>query len=267
MTASLFENLTQAEYHLLPGIRKSVLWEGHKSMAHLLQATFTHREATDQMNLGSAVHCLALESHKFKDGFQCLPKVDRRTTAGKDAWAAAQASGKILLTPEQEEAATAMALELHSLDVFADLVASDGALVESSITWVDGSTAIACKVRPDLLVREGRPVILDVKTTRDARKRQFQSSVYEFGYHVQAAMYCEGVQALTGQDPVFLFACVENTPPYNAAMYYLSDRAMVAGLRIYRRLLNEYADCVESGEFPGYSSEIESLDLPAWAEL
>ena len=39
------------------------------------------------------------------------------------------------------------------------------------------------------------------------------------------------------------------------------------GRAVYRRDLATYAECLRSGEWPGYPEEIRELELPAWARV
>ena len=45
----------------------------------------------------------------------------------------------------------------------------------------------------------------------------------------------------------------------------MSERLAAARIE-YRRLLNEYAECMRTGEWPGYRTDIQLLQLPRWAQ-
>jgi hypothetical protein len=65
----------------------------------------------------------------------------------------------------------------------------------------------------------------------------------------------------------FLLIAVEKDPPYGVAVYQLDEELVEAGRRAYMADLALYASCVERGEWPAYSSEVEVLDAPAWMTM
>jgi hypothetical protein len=216
------------------------------------------------MDLGSATHTLLMEPHKFQDEFVVIPNCDGRTKEGKSIKASFQDQvdeGKIAVSEDQVAAATAMAAKLAELPIVADLLDVSGGLIEASLQWVDAATGVPCKGRLDYLVADlDPPVILDVKTCRDCRRSPFRYAVKEYGYNVQAAMYSDAVELLTGRKPVFVFACVDNTPPHCAKSYFLGDAQLQAGRDRYRELLATYKVCEETGVWPGYDTDLEELD-------
>ena len=58
---------------------------------------------------------------------------------------------------------------------------------------------------------------------------------------------------------------VEKDPPHLTAVYTLDDIAAHAGRRDYRAALDTFVRCTETGEWPGYSTDIETLPSPRWA--
>jgi hypothetical protein len=96
----------------------------------------------------------------------------------------------------------------------------------------------------------------------------FNGSIWNFGYHLQAAHYSDGFAAASGL-PVLgmVFVCVEADYPHAAAAYVLDDEAMQAARAEIRRLMSIYAECKRSGQWPGYPSAIASISLPKWAQV
>jgi len=235
-----------------------------------LALAMTHKfEATPEMDTGSAVHTLVLEPDKFGDEFAVAMKVDGRTAEGKayKEKFAAECNGRTVLNSEQMKTAMAMADRLRSCEMLTKMLAKDGGLVEAAVQWTDEETGVLCKGRMDwCLPTFTPPIIIDLKTTSSAHPRKFAKSIGDFGYHVQAAMYSDAIEQITGQAPVFLFYCVESCPPFKVRSFYLSDRALYLGRIKYRDLLSQYQRCVDTGEWPGYPEEPEEIDLPAWAD-
>lgn len=219
---------------------------------------------TPSMRNGTLVHTLVLEPQQFDARYVVRPDgLDGRTKEGK-AWAADNL-GREHLEPKDLAAAVAQAGALRELPDVAALL-TDG-VAESSAFWIDQATGELCKCRPDWTSPVGDGVVLlDVKTTSDASPDGFGRQVWNMRYHLQAAWYSDGYTLATGR-PVhgFVFAVVENTWPHCAAAYMLDDAAMEKARTENRRLLDLYAQCKASGQWPGYPSEIQPLTLPAWA--
>lgn len=255
-------------YHAHPAIGSTGLKTLARSPAHFygqhIDPKRPKREATPAMKAGTLLHCVLLEPSEVDARYVVRPDgLDARTKAGKE-WMES-ASGREIVTSE----ALALAkLQAASLRAFPDVGAllSDGE-AEVSVFWIDPETGAHCKCRPDFVAQAGRGVILvDAKTTQDASPQNFPRSVWNFGYHLQAAHYSEGYERATGV-PVLgmVFAAVEADYPHAAAAYMLSDEAFERGRIERRRLLSLYADCLARDQWPAYSSAIEPINLPAWA--
>lgn len=138
---------------------------------------------------------------------------------------------------------------------------SDGK-AEQSIFWTDAETGVKCKGRLDWLTPVNN-TILDLKSTMDASLEGFQRSITKYRYYVQAAMYLDGLQAITGlHQEYFIFAAWEKRSPYASALYYATPEMLQAGRDEYKRLLKIYAKCLESDNWPGYSQDILPIGMP-----
>jgi len=137
------------------------------------------------------------------------------------------------------------------------------AQVEHTVFWTDKETGIECKARFDVL----GPLLVDLKTTRDASPKGFQRAIATYGYHIQAAHYMAGAIA-NGMEPQgFLFACVETSAPYLPAGYLMGNPTLEQGERERREALTTYAQCLRDDRWPGYNDDrIEVIDLPTWAQ-
>lgn len=65
---------------------------------------------------------------------------------------------------------------------------------------------------------------------------------------------------------LFLFIAFEKEDPFGVKVYEMSEDDLEYGRRLYRPALNGYAECLKTGEFPGYDDSIEVLTRPAWAK-
>lgn len=134
---------------------------------------------------------------------------------------------------------------------------------EQSVYWIDPETGVLCRCRPDWWRDDD--LLVDLKTTEDASPEGFAKSIANWRYDVQDAYYQDGVKLATGRTPRgFVFIAVEKKPPYAVAVYRLDDESRDLGRAQYRADLNRYAECMTSGNWPGYSGRIEPISVPAW---
>ena len=131
---------------------------------------------------------------------------------------------------------------------------------EVSIVWCDEDTGILCKGRLDKWCR-GTGHFVDLKSCRNAG--QFPKSIVDYGYHVQAAFYQDGLATLTGERFTPILSAVEPHPPYACRTAPLGGDAIEAGRRQYKRSLQQIAKANESGVWPGYDDP-ECWSLPEW---
>ena len=112
-----------------------------------------------------------------------------------------------------------------------------------------------------------KKIVVDLKTTTDARPGAFSQSVARLGYHVQAAHYLDGVNAVRGDGAAeqFVFLAVEKDPPYGVLVGALDAEDIERGRDACRRGINRVAWCLENDKWPGYSSRVHRLSLPRWA--
>lgn len=231
--------------------------------ARYVTMTMPHPPATEAMALGHVVHCLSLEPMAYAERFIVMPKMDRRTNAGKAAYEEFQslANGKEVITKDDAETAKACTKALLSHDQLGPLF-SRKAIVEKRINFACNDVAMRCK--PDWVAPEMK-LIIDVKTTSDASPAGFSKSIASFGYARQAALYRDAVAFEYGVDCRFLFAVVCTNPPYEVACYELTDEALSAGMEEAVGLIDEYkARCESNNWLPAWSSGVVPIGLPRW---
>jgi len=139
---------------------------------------------------------------------------------------------------------------------------------ETSIFWTDPDTGVSCRGRIDWMQPDTEYVdyrtIVDIKSTQNASPESFQRDVFKYGYHIQAAMYWDGMTALGYYPQSFVFSAWEKKPPFATALYYMTEELLEAGRKEYKKLLKIYAECLKTDTWPGYSNSIEPLLLPDW---
>lgn len=264
-----FPGLEARQYHQdLPHYGRSQIVTALRSPAHLKASLDRPTKVTPAMNLGTAIHTAVLEPELFDEEIAFMPEgMDRRTKAGKEAYATfmEEHAGMAILPHADKQLVEDVAAAVTAAPA-SKLFLGAEAQRENSYLWVDGQTGLPLKCRPDLFIPE-RKMLVDLKTTTDARPEAFSQSIAKFGYHIQAAHYLNGVNAVLGPDTVrhFVFLAVEKEPPYGVLIGALDAEDVERGMEACRRGINRIAWCLENDKWPGYSSKVHRLSLPNWA--
>ena len=257
-----------SEYHAIKALSNSSLSVLKRSPTEFYKRFVTEDpkermtvEESGAMLLGSAVHMLALEPERFDAQYVVLDGPINPTTKkpyGRDTKAferwmldqlgASNANGignrKILIREEfAESLAIAKAFQAHP--VIAAIMASRAEKFFESEYGLqyEGS----CNFRVDLkckidFVCPSERLIIDLKTTSDPSPYAWSWSAEDFGYHRQAAIYTDAMQAKYGEPFRFLFGVVRSKEPYEAAVYELDAESINRGRSEYEALIEEYVD-------------------------
>jgi len=263
--------MDNADYHRHPAVSKSHLDQVAKSPLHYwsryLDPDRVQFEPTPAMQVGTAVHTHVLELDQWDARYVVMPEgIDRRTKAGKAEWEAftASAADRTVISAADFELVQRMGRAVYGHPAAALLLQQLSGQAETTHMWTDADTGLECKCRPDWLTDDGS-LIIDLKTTEDASPRGFQRSVGNWRYHVQAAWYLHGLEQATGTRPEqFIFVCVEKRAPYAVAVYAADAEMIAIGDAAAKRDLEVLATCKAANAWPGYSDQIETINLPPW---
>jgi hypothetical protein len=257
----IYTDIPEDVYHASEGVSNSLLSKMHRSPAHALVAmTEPDSGDTKARVFGRLYHQAALEPAKLKSWAIKPADMSFATKEGK-AWREANA-GREIVPHEDYEAIQRMVDKLHSHKQ-ASLLLRLKSRKEVSVYAKDDETGLTLRSRFDLMPEE--PVLFDLKSIQDARPHSWMRDCAKFRYHVQAAFYVDMKSrvGLASQD--FVFIAQEKDAPFNVMTYQVSGLTMTKGRSEYRRLLNQFAECKKTGEWPGYSDKMEPFDIPLWA--
>jgi hypothetical protein len=269
MKTGIYSGITNDDYHGGVGVSKSGLDVLARSPLHYwskyIDPNRERKEPTPAMKLGTAIHTAVLEPDEFSKRHMVAPVVDRRSKDGKATWeqfvADAEAAGADLISADDFATCQAISRQVREHPTARKVFANG--TPELSAYWTDKETGLLCKCRPDWL---GLPLIVDLKSTEDASAEGFAKSAWNFRYWVQAAWYVDGIEQATGQRPdAFVFGAFEKSAPYACAFYFADEAMLDMGRREYRRLLRILADCTAADRWPGYTTDVMPLGVPAWA--
>lgn len=257
--------ISNEAYHQGPGMSRSALLEFKRSPYHYWykykNPDYVAEAATSAQIFGNALHTFILELQKFATQFYILPKFDKRTKAGAEQWKQLQEEmgNRSLLTEAQYEELCAMKASFEKNTLAVQLIKN--AKIEQSIYWNDPDTDILCKCRPDIL---HNGLVVDLKTAQDGSVWSFSKAIFDYGYHIQAAMIRAALQAIKGIDmQCFWFLVIEKSAPYVVSTYKLDKAALEKGQEAFSDLLQHYKQCLAADEWPAYP--VQEISLPHYA--
>ena len=259
--------MTEFEYRNYPAINRSLLMHIKDSPEKFQYFKDNPPPPTPALIFGQALHKLVLEIETFPDEFAIAPKVDLRTKAGKEQMKYFKESmrGKTIITADDYAVISEMAKAIDKNVLCKALLSGEK---EVPYFWTDELTGEQCKCRADCITKiEDTTYIVDLKTCDNAETSKFRNKAIDLGYHVQVAMYMDGVKANIGGDCAFVFIAIEKKPPYSINILLADDYLIQYGYDEYRHLLGMYHECKQDNNWYGYLgkfNEINSLGIPPW---
>lgn len=139
----------------------------------------------------------------------------------------------------------------------------------SEVTAIGAVEGVMCRARFDNLPEKGG-VIYDLKTCEDASADAVIRAVERYGYDVQAAHYTATLEAATGQRRRMRFIFVEKAAPYEVAVVELHDDPgadsdwMIAARSKAAEARRLWAECLLTGEWPGYPLAVQIIGARGW---
>ena len=271
------------DYFALDAVSNSDLKQLARSPAHYkaYKAEPESKETPAKLT-GRALHTSILEPQEFFNRYAVLPPTapNKPTESQLNAKNPAQASieaieywnefiaragEKAIITTEQADKYLMIGDTIRSHPELSKFL--NGGMAERVVIAKDPITGVLCRCKTDYAVKvNGLRVIIDVKSTEDARARPFSSNAFNYGYFTQAPYYADIWEWAGYPIDLWLFAAFEKEAPYAVKLYEVLPEDMERGRVTYRKALNTYADCLAKDEWPAYRTDIEPLTFPAWAK-
>lgn len=257
-------------YRAMPGLNKS-------SIEKLLDCPLAYKlgleqkdEPTPAMAFGTLVHSMILEPETVPKLYHVM-QASATTKAGKAEKAQALAEGKTIVSASDYERAKAMQTRVQAHPAASWLLGM-AKTTEVSMFWElateDGRTR-QCKARADAIahIPGAGEILIDLKThSGTVSPQELERTVARFGYHRQAAWYCDGYERIVGRPPLgFYFIFISTTAPYLVTAGKMGDEAQAIGWGDCLKAERILHECEESGKWPGYADQLIEIDLPAWA--
>lgn len=251
----------------------SSLKEFAKSPEHFIHYRESPRKDTAAFIFGDLLDTLLLTPEQYdkkfifgleKDG----EKLDKRSAANKEAWAAFYKAneGKRVISKEEHAEAKTMVKKINKNKHIAEKLKREGE-AQKTIRWTDHETGLPCIAKLDKVTDNA---ILELKSTQDANPDNFPRDCFKFKYHIQTGMYMRAVREkrLYGRD--YHIIAIEKSEPYGVALYKPTANFLKAADQEVSRLLQAFKYCMDenlwnqSYEF-GHPFGSIQLDLPYYA--
>ena len=211
MSAKLLKDISDDEYNEIDAIRATMLKNSNKHSMMTAYRMSLNSPDSPALTFGRMFHCLSLIPDRFEQEFFVLPKLDLRKPDHKmmKADIIRQNRGKQEVSKKDHEAAVFMANRLRESDNVDIQDMFKDSIKECAILWDGKLAGITCKVKIDMLCDDkDTGFIADIKTASAVEPAIFQKDAMKYGYHIQAALYQEGVYELTGLRLPFFFIVI-----------------------------------------------------------
>lgn len=270
----VFDDMPEAAYHAPWTVPQeyggSLSHSGAKTLygktpAHFQWEREHGRPNRNAFDIGHAVHARVLGI-----GAQVvrIPFETYNTKEARELRDAAYAEGNIPLKIGEIDEVGDMAEAVLAHPKARVLFDKGATIREQSLFWQDPETGMYLRCRPDsrITLGNGQVVCVDLKSANNADPDDFGRTAASLGYVQQDPFYRAGLQAhgLGDETTGFLFVLVEKEPPFLVSIVELDDEAVQVGVDRNRRAIDLFAQCTQTGEWPGYSPKIQPVSLDYW---
>lgn len=257
--------ITDDAYSNHPGLSQSGAKELLRSPAHFKAYLERDRsEQTPAQRLGTLIHLASLQPQVFDATIVVAPECDKRTKEGKEIWAAFQSSlkeGQEAISLKDGELVTAVSIAARAgLDKLMKDYDGESMITEVPMVGRVNGTDIKGKLDAIIKTKDGRTIVVDIKTTTDAGP-PFVRDIAIYSYFLQSAWYTTLAHA-----DAFVFLAVEKDYPNEWACYTLDAEAQQKGLVLMNNAIDLFKSCNTFKQFPGYPKEVQTVSLPKWVQ-
>lgn len=223
------------------------------------------RKRSDALDFGKAVHMLLLGEKGFCEKYVLKAHEAYRSNEAK-AWRDHQeAGGKTIISQGQIDQIRTMRDSLAGHQLIQQGVLN-GRVEMSLFTKLD--SGIWLKSRPDVIPMDSG-FYADLKTCVSIEYDDLERTIWNYGYHIQAAVVRMCAMALGLPFEEFVLVFVEKTPPHVVRPIVLKSSALDFGQTQALLGLKVLAECLKRNEWPGpqgFGIESEYGSIPGWAE-
>lgn len=218
------------------------------------------------MQQGELVDHLITRPETFDDNYVVAPKLNKRTKAGKEEWAAfeeqAKAKGACVIDEEMLRNANRIVNTISQDPITSVYLVGSG---QEPFYWHDDEFDVDCRYMPDLEDPK-QSLLVDLKKTRSASPSGFARQAYQLKYDVQMAHYAEGYFKRYGEYPnTIAFLAYEWDQPHDCSVHIVSEAFLDEGRRRRAEAIKGIKECRGINEWPSYGLHV--IDPPSWVHL
>ncbi|MFE2326082.1 PD-(D/E)XK nuclease-like domain-containing protein [Streptomyces sp. NPDC059385] len=266
--------MTAEEYHADPVPGGSLSSSGARKILDRSPAIYQYERDHGQapkrvFDIGHAAHREVLgEGADIRE----IKHPDYKTKAAQADRDAARYDGTTPLLTKEYEQVKAMAAAIRRHPIAGPLFTPGEGIPEQALFWTDGPSGITRRALFDW-TKHRRPgsrlILTDYKTTTDASLTAIARTVASYGYHQQAAWYIDAAVALGlgDEDTEMVFVFQEKTAPYLTTVIQLPRDDIRRGRQKNRTAIEQYAECTETGIWPGHHDGVAIVSLPPWEQI
>jgi hypothetical protein len=239
----------------------------HRSMAHWKAEQDEPKERSAQaqelMDLGSVYHYAVMQPELLKKQVSVLPEgFDARRKADREERDRLKEEYEIVIKPDLYQDAMNMADETHNhpwvqhFDLFK--------AGQRELSYFTKILDVPVKIRPDW-IPDGIEMMVDLKSTDDARSEGFSKKVANLKYYLSGALYLNVKNKVDETHWLeYWFLVCERDKPYGIKVYGLDPESLTLGETTYVRAIEHYKDCMAKGIYPCYDPNPERIGVPQW---
>lgn len=262
----IVEGMSYEEYAAVDALSGSALMHMRRSPLTYIWNKDNPQPSTDAQKLGTMIHTAILEP-PLLGKIAVWGLTDEQKVRNGRVWEAFKEANKdLIILTRGEQSKVADAVDGAYANPIASQYLMEKGACEVSMFWVDKFTGRYMKGRVDKLIRtKNSATIIDLKKARSCSPRRFGAQSEHLSYHVKAAIYVSGYQALTGIRPSFKWIALEDAKPNECAVYRATPDVLTLGGEIVNSLMARLKECERLDVWPGEVEQEEDLILPAYA--
>ena len=196
-------------------------------------------EPTDALRLGTLVHCLALTPRQLEREF-LVADYERRSLAGRRAYAELVATGLTVIRPAELDKARAIIAALQASPEARKLLRHGKK--ERTIIQPRARGLLPLKARLDVH-QESRREVIELKTTWNIAAAE--AAMTRYRYELSGAFYRDLVR---GQSVTFIF--VQSREPYDVLVMPMTRTQLQDGEMQWRAALEMFDTCWRLNQWP-----------------
>lgn len=219
-------------------------------------------DGSESTEWGDLIDCMVLSPDEYVRRYAVKPEHYEAPSGVKKKWRGnavacqkweAEHEGMEQVSHALAARATEAVMALEADEQIKALVRVSHRQVMVTGYYTDKATGITVPLKGLIDLVPPADFLADLKTCGSAKPRAWEKAVFDYNYHVQAALYLDLYNAATGEKRAeFRHILQENYKPWQVAKRILSPEFIALGRDKYQRILKRYAECLKTGHFPDY---------------